>query len=472
MTIHVAAVNDVPVAQPSSVTTNEDTSYTFAVSNFSFTDVEGNNLASITISGLALASGDTLKLSGVDVMLNQTILAASIPNIVYTPALNANGSARSTFNFKVNDADSGTVAAAMTIHVVAVNDVPAIAINSLVIAQGQSVVLSSLNVNATDVDNSAAQLVYTATGVSGGRFEFETALGVAVTSFTQDQINSGAVKFVHDGGLVTPGYSLTVNDGQLSSAASPANVTFTKLPAGVQLINGVLYVIGTESRDHIELKFDDKRSEWKIDAKLDQTNGDNGANRVQAIYSAAAINRIVAYLGGGDDFYNGSGSDISSVAIAQFVFGGDGNDHIQVSGLGSSLIVGGAGDDDIQGGNGRNILIGGVGKDNIKGGNEDDLLIAGYTSFDNNISALDLIFREWNSTSGYATRVNNMRSGTGAVLSGSGVKLQATGTDRTVFSDSSQDILKGYLGLDWFFADLGDNVNDKISSELLDLISI
>ena len=66
----------------------------------------------------------------------------------------------------------------------------------------------------------------------------------------------------------------------------------------------------------------------------------------------------------------------------------------------------------------------------------------------------------------------NLRSGTSAVLSGSGVKLQATGTDRTVFSDSSKDILKGYLGLDWFFADLGDNVNDKISSELLDLISI
>jgi len=48
-----------------------------------------------------------------------TITAAEIATLTYTPAADANGSARSTFDFAVNDADSGTVSATMTIHVTA-----------------------------------------------------------------------------------------------------------------------------------------------------------------------------------------------------------------------------------------------------------------------------------------------------------------------------------------------------------------
>ena len=56
----VTAVNDPPVASASSVTTTEGVAFTFAVANFGFTDVEGNPLASITVSNLSLAAGDTL----------------------------------------------------------------------------------------------------------------------------------------------------------------------------------------------------------------------------------------------------------------------------------------------------------------------------------------------------------------------------------------------------------------------------
>jgi len=117
-------VNDVPVAQASSVSTNEDTAKTFAVGEFNFNDVEGDGLASITITGLGLASGDTLKLSGSDVSVNDTITAANISNLVYTPAGDANGAGRSTFDFRVNDVGSGIVAATISIDVTAVNDAP------------------------------------------------------------------------------------------------------------------------------------------------------------------------------------------------------------------------------------------------------------------------------------------------------------------------------------------------------------
>ncbi|MEK6262869.1 MAG: hypothetical protein AABP62_30085, partial [Planctomycetota bacterium] len=118
-TVNVDPVNTAPVATASSVTTIVDTAKTFAVSDFPFTDAESDALVSITISSLNLASGDTLQLSGVDVVVNDTIIAADIANLVYTPASGAQGSARSTFDFTVNDAGSGTVAATMTINVYA-----------------------------------------------------------------------------------------------------------------------------------------------------------------------------------------------------------------------------------------------------------------------------------------------------------------------------------------------------------------
>ncbi len=120
----IAPTNVPPVAQASSVTTNEDTAKSFVLSDFGFVDLENHSPNSITISGISLASGDTLSLNGNDVSVNQLISAANIPNLVYTPVANANGSGRSSFTFKVNDADLGTVSAVMTINVTPVNDAP------------------------------------------------------------------------------------------------------------------------------------------------------------------------------------------------------------------------------------------------------------------------------------------------------------------------------------------------------------
>jgi hypothetical protein len=77
---------------------------------------------------------------------------------------------------------------------------------------------------------------------------------------------------------------------------------------------------------------------------------------------------------------------------------------------------------------------------------------------------------EWTSANSYAIRVANLRSGTG--LNGGYVLRVAgdagTGTT-TVFDDDSVDNLRGQAGLDWFFANvLEDIVLDRnASSEFL-----
>ncbi len=52
MTVDVTAVNDAPTAADNTVTTNEDTAYTFTASEFGFSDIEGDSLTKIQITTL------------------------------------------------------------------------------------------------------------------------------------------------------------------------------------------------------------------------------------------------------------------------------------------------------------------------------------------------------------------------------------------------------------------------------------
>ncbi|MDF1751242.1 MAG: Ig-like domain-containing protein [Verrucomicrobiales bacterium] len=119
--------NNRPVALDSSVTTIEDSSATFSVADFSFTDTEGDSMVSITVSNLTLSSGDTLTVDqgagAIAVTNGMTITAAQISSLIYTPAADQNGAGRSRFDFTVNDNGLGTVAATMLLDVTPVNDV-------------------------------------------------------------------------------------------------------------------------------------------------------------------------------------------------------------------------------------------------------------------------------------------------------------------------------------------------------------
>ena len=83
--------------------------------------------------------------------------------------------------------------------------------------------------------------------------------------------------------------------------------------------DGTLYIIGTDGRDHVDLKFKSRKDELKVDIKLDQKGSDGGSDnrsdggrdRIRRTFTASSIERIVTYLCGGDDHYNG-GSDAGS----------------------------------------------------------------------------------------------------------------------------------------------------------------
>ena len=121
----VTAVNDPPTTSAFTVTTNEDTPYTFGLADFSFTDVEGDSLQAVRIDSLPASADGSLALGtgATPVNMAQVIAVADIPTLVYTPVANANGAA--TFTFSVSDGtDFSTPPATATLTVDAVNDDP------------------------------------------------------------------------------------------------------------------------------------------------------------------------------------------------------------------------------------------------------------------------------------------------------------------------------------------------------------
>jgi Ca2+-binding RTX toxin-like protein len=126
LTVNVTSVNDAPAGTNNSVTTNEDTPYTFTIGDFGFTDTDpGDVLTAVRIT--TLPGIGILKNDGAAVSANDIISAAAITSgkLTFEPAPDGNGSPYSSFGFKVKDAsDFDPSANAMTINVIAVSDGP------------------------------------------------------------------------------------------------------------------------------------------------------------------------------------------------------------------------------------------------------------------------------------------------------------------------------------------------------------
>ncbi|WP_428098668.1 putative Ig domain-containing protein [Candidatus Rariloculus sp.] len=152
--------NIAPLASDSSVTTDEDTAYSFAASDFSFTDEDhGDELASVTV--VTLPAVGALELDGVPVVVDQVVMAADISKLVFTPALNANGDAYASFTFKVNDGTVDSVDAfRMTVNVTPVND-PATGLPTIDGTVQAGEMLTAVTTGIADVD-----------GLSGAIFSY------------------------------------------------------------------------------------------------------------------------------------------------------------------------------------------------------------------------------------------------------------------------------------------------------------
>src|SRR5205823_2867585 len=103
--------------------------------------------------------------------------------------------------------------ATVTVNVAAVNDAPVITAASLTVAEGGTVLITAANVGVNDPDSSS--FAFTVSNVTHGTFQTTTD-GVTWTnaaSFTTADLAASHVRFVHDGSVTAPTFSIQANDG-------------------------------------------------------------------------------------------------------------------------------------------------------------------------------------------------------------------------------------------------------------------
>ena len=180
-TIAVTNVNEAPVGTNATVTINEDTSHTVTVANLGFSDVDaGDSLSAVRIDTLPTAG--SLTLSGIAVTAGQVVSVADVTagNLVFTPAVNANGTGYARFTFSVRDSNTAYDAApnTLTINVTAVNDAPTdLALSANTVAENAANRTVVGTVTGTDPDIGDTK-TYSFVDNAGGRFAINSSTGV------------------------------------------------------------------------------------------------------------------------------------------------------------------------------------------------------------------------------------------------------------------------------------------------------
>ena len=120
--IFTVSSNAPPTASNGSVTTEEDTPYTFAAADFNFADTDSEDALS-SVKVVTLPTAGALTLDDSPVSATDVVPVADLGDLVYTPAANGNGTAYASFTFKVSDGTHESSSAyTMTVNVTAVND--------------------------------------------------------------------------------------------------------------------------------------------------------------------------------------------------------------------------------------------------------------------------------------------------------------------------------------------------------------
>ncbi|HZE56783.1 MAG TPA: Ig-like domain-containing protein [Chthoniobacterales bacterium] len=209
VTITVNAINDPPTANAQSVTTNEDTAKSIALTG---SDIENDPLIFSVVTSPTHGS-----------------LTGTPPNLTYAPAGNYNGP--DSFTFKANDGQADSAPATVSITVNAVNDAPSFtkgADQTVTAGSGAKTVNNwATNLSAGPADESGQAVNFIVSNNNNSLFSTQPAVSSTGTlTFTPVNSGSGTATVsvsIHDNGG-------TANSGQDTSAIQTFAVTVNPSP--------------------------------------------------------------------------------------------------------------------------------------------------------------------------------------------------------------------------------------------------
>ena len=224
--VTVTDVNEAPVATDATVTLAENTATGTSVHTVGATDPDAGATLTYSITGGNGLGGFTIDAStGEITVANSAVL--DYENV-------------SSFTLTVDVSDgANTDTATITINLTDVNEAPVLAANTgSTVVQGGPTFITTAELQVTDVDSAPAQLIYTVTvGPANGQLELVAAPGVSINSFTQAQIDSGQVVYVHNGSFTaSDSFLFTVSDGAGGSiGATTFGITVTSVNSAPSL---------------------------------------------------------------------------------------------------------------------------------------------------------------------------------------------------------------------------------------------
>jgi Ca2+-binding RTX toxin-like protein len=397
-------------------TINEDSSYTFQLSDFTFIkgdpdDVFKSVYIEWSVDQGSLKLGSQFVTSGMEI--NVSDIAAGL--LTFTPQANKNGNNYTHFNFRVADGKFFTDHIhTMTFNVTGVNDAPVV--------------------------NKA---IATQTAFSNTAFNF---------SFAND-----IFKDLEDNSLT---YSATLADG----SALPTWLTFNAIerrfsgtPTVTDATNLTIKITATDS-GHLSTS---------TNLKLNVFNSINGT----------AQNDILNGTDGNDTLNGGLGDDTLNGGLGHDTLNGaSGNDTLN-GGLGHDTLNGASGNDTLKGDLGNDILNGGTDADILIGGDGDDIYhidhIGDIVSEAPN-QGMDLINSSLTYTLGANVENLTLTGNTAINGTGNGLDNRITGNSaaNTLTGGAGNDTLNGGMGADTLIGGVGndtyyvDNTGDIITENL------
>jgi large repetitive protein len=251
LTLSVASLNDVPVANPDAPpATPEDTPITFApLANDS--DADGNPLTITAINGQPIAVGTPVVLPEGTVSLNPD------GTLTFTPAANFNGPVNLTYT--VADGQGGSSTGAIALSVASVNDVPLANADvgsttenaTLTVTAANGVITSAAAVAGADSDVDGNPLTVSALSFGATAGTVGSPLAGTHGSLTLNAdgsysyVPAASSNALDDGESVVDVFTYTVSDG----AGGSASTTLTITTSGVNDAPVVVADVGATPED-------------------------------------------------------------------------------------------------------------------------------------------------------------------------------------------------------------------------------
>ena len=274
--VNISSVNDAPkIVSNAGLTLDEGATIIIPNTKLQITDVD-NPVAELTYTLTSGPLRGKLQINGSDLAVNDTFTQMDINNNLLKYIHNGSEINGDIFKFTASDGVGGNMSElSFAMSVSPINDAPSVDTNAgLTLDEDATAVITNTKLKITDVDTSAGDITFILAAIPvNGKLQLDGSDLAATDTFSQADIDSGKLKYVHDGSETTAdSFKFTANDssgGNISETTFSITVTAVNdVPIGanssISIMDNVNYGFAAEDFGFEDIEDGDTVSSIKI----------------------------------------------------------------------------------------------------------------------------------------------------------------------------------------------------------------